>query len=364
MFKFEQCLFTHRKQVKNTLCSQLVRQHSKKNKQEITFPRRIFSGIQPTGTLHLGNYFGAVQSWSKLQDNGEDVLFCIVDLHSITVKQKHDDLKNSIHLMAASLLACGIDPKKSILFQQSKVPEHTQLAWVLTCLCSVNRLGHMPTYVEKCAELKQSPAGLFLYPVLQAADILLYKATHVPAGHDQIHNINLANHLTQLFNNKFGPLFPIPELLPQDESAGKVKSLKDPSKKMSKSDIDPNSKIEITDKPEVILKKCKRALTDSTSEVTFDPENRPAVSNLITLHALCTDQLPQDIVTQVKHLNTGQYKLLLADVLVDKFKPIQEEIEYLMKSKEHLEKVLLDGSHRAQAIATNTWDGVKSKVGF
>lgn len=364
MMKFKVCLPSPGEQLRNTICSQLLRQYSKKNKQAITFPCRIFSGIQPTGTLHLGNYFGAVQSWSTLQNNGEDVIFCIVDLHSITVKQKHDDLKHSIHLMAASLLACGIDPKKSILFQQSKVPEHTQLAWVLTCLCSVNRLGHMPTYIEKCAELNQSPAGLFLYPVLQAADILLYKATHIPAGFDQIHNINLANHLTQLFNNKFDKIFPIPELLPQDESAGKVKSLKDPSKKMSKSDVDPNSKIEITDKPEVIVKKCKKALTDLTSEVTYDPENRPAVSNLITLHALCTNQLPQDICIQVKHLNTGQYKLLLADVLVDKFKPIQEEIEYLMKSKEHLEKVLTDGSNRAQAIATNTWDEVKSKVGF
>jgi tryptophanyl-tRNA synthetase len=331
---------------------------------KISFPQRIFSGIQPTGTLHLGNYFGAVQTWSALQNKGEDVIFCIVDLHSITIKQKHKDLKENIQLMAASLLACGIDPQKSILFQQSQVPEHTQLAWVLTCLCTVNRLNHMPTYVEKCAELKQSPTGLFLYPVLQAADILLYKATHIPAGLDQIHNINLANHLTQLFNNKFDKIFPIPQLLPQDESAGKVKSLKDPSKKMSKSDLDSNSKIEITDPPEVIVRKCKKALTDCTSAVTYDPENRPAVSNLITLHALCTNQLPQDICTQVKHLNTGQYKLLLADVLVEKFKPIRDEIEYLMKSKEHLEKVLLDGSIRAQAIAVETWDEVKSKIGF
>lgn len=363
MFNLKLCLQSQTN-LKNIFRSQLVKQYSKSTKQVINFPRRIFSGIQPTGTLHLGNYFGAVQTWSQLQNSGEDVIFCIVDLHSITIKQKHEDLKHSIHLMAASLLACGIDPKKSILFQQSKVPEHTQLSWVLTCLCSVNRLGHMPTYIEKCAELKQSPAGLFLYPVLQAADILLYKATHIPAGLDQIHNINLANHLTQLFNNKFGKLFPVPELLPQDESAGKVKSLKDPNKKMSKSDVDPNSKIEITDKPDVILKKCKKALTDSISEVTFDPENRPGVSNLVTLHALCTNQSPEDICIQVKHLNTGQYKLLLADVLVDKFKPIQEEIEYLMKSKEHLEKILKDGSIRAQAIASNTWEEVNNKVGF
>ncbi|KAL1448224.1 hypothetical protein WDU94_000002 [Cyamophila willieti] len=363
MISIKSCLLNQGRKLPAT-CSHLTRQYSKNVKPEVTFPRRIFSGIQPTGTLHLGNYFGAVQNWSKLQNSGEDVIFCIVDLHSITIQQKHDDLKHNIHLMAASLLASGIDPQKSILFQQSCVPEHTQLAWVLTCLCTVNRLKHMPTFIEKSAELKQSPAGLFLYPVLQAADILLYKATHIPAGLDQLHNINLANHLTQLFNNKFTQLFPIPELLPQDESAGKVKSLKDPNKKMSKSDGDAMSKIEITDTPDMILKKCKKALTDHTSEVTYDPVNRPAVSNLITLHALCTNQLPEDICTQVKHLNTGQYKLLLADVLVDKFKPIQEEIEYLMQSKEHLEKILQDGSHRAQAIATKTWDEVKNVVGF
>ncbi|KAJ4439141.1 hypothetical protein ANN_15098 [Periplaneta americana] len=220
--------------------------------------------------------------------------------------QDPKQLQAHVLKLAATLLACGIDPDKSILFQQSRVPEHTQLCWVLGCITTMPRLAHIPTYKEKSLTLKEVPLGLYIYPVLQAADILLYRATQVPVGEDQTQNLQLVQHLAKIFNNRHGPTFPVPEAIMADSSISRLKSLRDPSKKMSKSDQDPRSRIEITDTPEDLLEKCKKAVTDFTSEVTFDPEKRPGVANLITIHSLFTGLDPAEVCKQARGLDTGR----------------------------------------------------------
>ncbi|PNF20689.1 Tryptophan--tRNA ligase, mitochondrial [Cryptotermes secundus] len=261
--------------------------------------------------MHLGNYFGAVQKWVEMQNAGESVIYSIADLHSITLPQDPKHLHSNILQITATLLACGIDPDKSILFQQSRIPEHTQLCWTLGCLTTMARLAHIPTYKEKSATVKEVPLGLYVYPVLQAADILLYRATHVPVGEDQTHNLELVQHLAKIFNNRYGHTFPIPKAVVADSSISRLKSLRDPSKKMSKSEQDPKSRIEITDTPDDILEKCKKALTDFTSEITFDPEKRPGVANLITIHSLFTGLDPAEICEQNIGLDTGRENFYL-----------------------------------------------------
>ncbi|BES92920.1 tryptophanyl-tRNA synthetase [Nesidiocoris tenuis] len=331
-----------------------------------SWPKRVLSGIQPTGTLHLGNYFGAVEKWKHLQDKADgDVILSIVDLHSITFPQDPKTLRTSILRMTATLIACGIDPGKCILFQQSKVPQHVLLGWVLGSLTTMARLYHFPQYKEKSESLKDIPLGLFVYPVLQAADILLYKSTHVPVGEDQVQHLHLAQHLVHAFNNKYGVTFPIPEYLVEAQSgAGRIKSLKEPGRKMSKSHPDQKSRIEITDSPDEIRSKIKKALTDFTSEVEYDPENRPGVSNLIDIHALATNKNRTDIVREAAGLDTGQYKLVVAEAVIAKLAPIRAELMKLLDSKEYLDNVLAEGSAKAETIAAKTWEEVSRKIGF
>ncbi|CAB0006350.1 unnamed protein product [Nesidiocoris tenuis] len=298
-----------------------------------SWPKRVLSGIQPTGTLHLGNYFGAVEKWKHLQDKADgDVILSIVDLHSITFPQ---------------------------------VPQHVLLGWVLGSLTTMARLYHFPQYKEKSESLKDIPLGLFVYPVLQAADILLYKSTHVPVGEDQVQHLHLAQHLVHAFNNKYGVTFPIPEYLVEAQSgAGRIKSLKEPGRKMSKSHPDQKSRIEITDSPDEIRSKIKKALTDFTSEVEYDPENRPGVSNLIDIHSLATNKNRTDIVREAAGLDTGQYKLVVAEAVIAKLAPIRAELMKLLDSKEYLDNVLAEGSAKAETIAAKTWEEVSRKIGF
>ncbi|CAB3381191.1 Hypothetical predicted protein [Cloeon dipterum] len=250
--------------------------------------KRIFSGIQPTGSLHIGNYFGAVRRWKELQDKGEDVIFSVVDLHSITLRQEPKELSQNILNCTASLLASGIDAEKCILFLQSSVSRHAELSWVLACLATMPRLGHLPQYKEKSASMKEIPLGLFIYPVLQSADIMLYKATHVPVGEDQLQHIQLAQHLGNTFNARYGHTFPPIKAMVEESGVARLRSLRNPEKKMSKSDPDPKSRISLVDEPKVIVEKCKKAITDFTSEVTYDPEGRRGVATLIDLVSLCT----------------------------------------------------------------------------
>ncbi|CAH1117836.1 unnamed protein product [Phaedon cochleariae] len=328
------------------------------------YPKRIFSGIQPTGAIHLGNYLGAIAQWVKLQNNGEDMILSIADLHSMTIPHDSKKLSRNILEITATLLGCGIDPEKAILFQQSTVPEHTQMSWCLGCICTMPRLAHLPQYKEKSKDLKDIPLGLFIYPVLQAADILAYKATHVPVGEDQIQQIQLCQELARMFNSRFGQTFPIPHTLITGTDYARLRSLRDPAKKMSKSDTDPKSRICITDKPEDIVRNIKKSVTDCTSEVNYDIEQRPGVSNLISIHSFVTGKTVDEICKEAQNINTGQYKLLVADAVVEYLRPIQERISDYLSDQHYLMEVLKIGQEKASEISSSTWQEMQHKLGM
>uniref|UniRef100_A0A7G3B4M4 Tryptophan--tRNA ligase, mitochondrial n=1 Tax=Lutzomyia longipalpis TaxID=7200 RepID=A0A7G3B4M4_LUTLO len=329
-----------------------------------TWPRKIFSGIQPTGGLHIGNYLGAISRWVELQNTGEDVTYCIVDLHSITLPQDPACLKENILHMTAALLACGIDPQKSVLFLQSDVKQHAELGWILGCHTTMARLGHLPQFKEKSTKVKEIPLGIFVYPVLQAADILLYRATHVPVGEDQVQHLQLAQHLAKTFNTKYGNTFAHCHALVSTDLSNRIKSLRDPTKKMSKSDTDPKSVIFLTDPPDAIVEKVKKAITDFTSAVTFEPDARPGVSNLITIHSLMTGKTPEAICMECTDVDTGKYKGRVAEAVVEHLNPIRMRIEDYSKHPEYLCQVLQEGADRASKVAEETLQEVKDKVGL
>ncbi|KAG7503416.1 tryptophan-tRNA ligase, mitochondrial [Solea senegalensis] len=343
---------------KRSLCAGVSRENTDPPKGG-----RVFSGIQPTGVPHLGNYLGALENWVSLQHQYPSVLYSIVDLHSITQPQDPAQLRSNILDMAASLLACGVDPERAVLFQQSKVSEHAELAWILGCLTSMPRLRHLPQWKMK-SKLKsnEGSVGLFTYPVLQAADILLYKSTHVPVGEDQVQHLELAQDLARIFNNRYGDVFPEPRALLS--STRKVKSLRDPSAKMSKSDPQSMATIAVTDSPDDIALKIRRAVTDFTSEVTFDPETRPGVSNLVTIHAAMARTGVEEAVSQARGLDTGAYKRLVAEAVIHRLTPIREEIQRLRVERAHLEAVLARGNSRAQELAAPVLGEVRQRVGF
>ncbi|XP_077487243.1 tryptophanyl-tRNA synthetase, mitochondrial [Amblyomma americanum] len=334
-------------------------------RQPVTFPSRVFSGIQPSGVPHLGNYFGAIQKWKALQDSNHDCIFSIVDLHSIT-KPHYDPnrLRTNIELMTASLLACGIDPEKSILFLQSQVPEHAELSWILGCLHTTARLQHLPQLKDKTAGMKETPLGLYLYPVLQCADVMLYKATKVPVGKDQLPHIYLVQDTAETFNKRFGLIFPVPEPLLVSGEAGRLRHLRDPTKKMSKSSDDPRSYVALDDTPSAVRDKIKKALTDCTSRVTYEPESRPAVANLVALHSLLTGLSPEEVCREAEGLDTGKFKLVIADAAVSFLAPIQERMQEYLLDRAHLWHILEEGSRRAREIALRTMDEVHRASGM
>ncbi|KAL1268015.1 hypothetical protein QQF64_033378 [Cirrhinus molitorella] len=323
---------------------------------------QVFSGIQPTGVPHLGNYLGALESWVSLQDEYSTVMYSIVDLHSITQPQDPQMLRDNILDMAASLLACGIDPTRSILFQQSQVSEHAELSWILGCLTSMPRLRHLPQWKMKSKQKNEGSVGLYTYPVLQAADILLYKSTHVPVGEDQIQHLELAQDLARIFNNQYGEFFPEPRALLS--CTRKVKSLRDPSSKMSKSDPQKLATIFLTDTPDDIVLKIRRAVTDFTSEVTYEPERRPGVSNLVSMHSAVSGQSVEDVVRLAKGMDTGQYKNVVAEAVVQKLQPIRLEIQRLRADRGHLENLLAKGEEKARSLAAPVMMEVRKLVGF
>lgn len=303
-----------------------------------------------------------------IDNNEKDNIFCVVDLHAITVPQDPQTLISSTNQMFASLIACGIDPEKCLIYKQSDVLEHTQLAWIFSCLSTLPQLQRLPQLKDKMKDLppKQSiPFGLLSYPILQAADILLYKAEEVPVGEDQLQQIHFAQDIAEKFNSSFGNTFPIPKPRIEEQTvAHRIRSLRDPSKKMSKSDKDPKSRIEISDTPDVIREKCKKAITDFTSQLTFDPVQRPGVSNLIALHSLVIGETPESICQQFSNHETAQYKLVLADVLIEFLKPIQFNMNELLKDEECLGKIIQEGKRRAKDKAKLTLIEVKNKVGL
>ncbi|EDV97852.1 uncharacterized protein LOC6557638 [Drosophila grimshawi] len=339
-------------------------QQDKNSLHNQRWSRKIFSGIQPTGSLHLGNYLGAVRKWTHLQKARENVTLCIVDMHSITMPHNPPMLRENIFMMAATLLACGVDPAQSTLFVQSGVMEHAELNWILSSLTTMPRLAQLPQFKEKSRRVKDVPLGLYVYPVLQAADIMLYKATHVPVGADQLQHIQLAQHLIRAFNTRYGEMFPECSPMIEENDASRVLSLREPSKKMSKSDQDPRGTINLSDSPELIREKIKKAVTDFTSDITYSPSMRPGVSNLVNIHSHVTDESIATVVEEAKLLDTAKYKERVADAVIEHLRPIREKINMHLANERELCYVLEMGAEKARKVAQHTMSEVKQRLGL
>ena len=331
--------------------------------------KKIFSGVQPTGNLHLGNYLGAIKNFVDLNNNNEnECIFCVVDLHAITVKQDPKELKNNIRETVATFVASGIDPKKSIIFNQSRVPAHSEGAWILSCVARMGWLNRMTQFKEKAGKDKEKASvGLYSYPVLMAADILLYDATHVPVGDDQKQHLELCRDIAQKFNNDFEieNFLQVPEPLIQKEFS-RIMSLKDGSKKMSKSELSDLSRINLTDDRDQIIIKIKKAKTDPLPmpKDVNELDNRLEAKNLLGIYSSLTNSSLQNSVDLFAGKNFSEFKEKLSDQLVDKINPISSEIKKLLNDKSYLDKILLEGVEKANAIASKKIERIKEIVGF
>lgn len=324
--------------------------------------KRMLSMVQPSGRLTLGNYLGAIRNWSGLQDE-YDCVFAMADLHAITVRQKPADLRRNTYEVLAQYMAAGLDPEKCVLFVQSHVPAHTQLAWVLNCYTMFGELSRMTQFKDKSrSHADNINAGLFDYPVLMAADILLYQPHYVPVGVDQLQHIELCRDVAQRFNSAYSETFTVPEPY-LGKLGAKIMSLSDPTKKMSKSDENPNGFILLMDKPEDIMRKCKRAVTDSDMRVVAD-ESKPGVTNLIGIYAQATNKSIEDVEAEFDGKGYGEFKAAVGEAVIEMLRPIREETERLLKDKAYLESVYRDGAQKADRIAQRTLDKVYRKVGF
>ena len=327
---------------------------------------RIFSGIQPTGNLHLGNYLGAIRNWVTLQDSFESI-YCVVDLHAITVPQDPQQLRQSTREVTASLIAAGISPQRAILFNQSRVPQHSQLAWVFNCVARLGWLNRMTQFKEKAGKNRENATvGLFAYPTLMAADILAYRATHVPVGEDQKQHLELTRDIAQSFNMHYGvEFFPLPE--PQIfGTATRVMSLRDGSAKMSKSETSDNSRINLTDDDDVIVQKIRKAKTDPDalpSEAT-GLESRPEAQNLVGIYAALADSDVDTVLREFGGRGFGDFKPALADLAVTKLSPMGQEMRRLLANPGDIDAILDDGAARAEAIAAPIIAQVNEIVGF
>ena len=335
-------------------------------KREERFMSRIFSGVQPTGNLHLGNYLGAIRNFVRLQDNYE-CIYCAVDMHAITVWQDPQELRSNIREVAAAYLASGVDPKKSIIFAQSAVAAHAELAWVFNCVARLGWLNRMTQFKEKAGKNRENASlGLYAYPSLMAADILVYKATHVPVGEDQKQHLELTRDIAQKFNNDYGKeLFPLVEPLIFGE-ATRVMSLRDGSKKMSKSDPSDYSRIVLTDGPDEISTKLKKARTDAEPlpEKIEDLANRPEASNLIGIYAALADITKAEVLKEYAGSQFSTFKPALTELAVEKFGPIGAEMKRLMADPGYVDSVLKEGAERANILAAPVIREVKETVGF
>ena len=324
--------------------------------------KRIFSGIQPTNTPHLGNYLGALQNWIKLQDR-YDCAYSIVDLHSITVRQDPAKLRAQTKESYALLLAMGVDPEKSIAFVQGHNPAHAELSWVLSCYTQFGELSRMTQFKDKSAKHPENiNAGLFTYPVLMAADILLYQADLVPVGIDQKQHLELTRDIAERFNNLYGETFTMPEPYIPEKSA-KVMSLSDPAKKMSKSDENPNASVSVLDDRDTIIRKFKRAVTDSGSEICRG-EGKDGVMNLMSIYGSITEKSFEEIEEEFKGKGYGEFKLAVGEVVADRLAPIQEEYKKIAEDKAYLEKCMKEGAEKAYKASRRTLQKVYKKVGF
>ena len=331
--------------------------------------KKIFSGVQPTGNLHLGNYLGAIKNFVELNNDSENqCIFCVVDLHAITVKQDPIKLKDNIYETVATFIASGIDPKKSIIFNQSKVSAHSEAAWILSCVGRMGWLNRMTQFKEKAGKDKEKASvGLYSYPILMSADILLYDSTHVPVGDDQKQHLELTRDIAQKFNNDFktSDFFKIPEPLIKKEFS-RIMSLKDGQKKMSKSELSDTSRINLTDNKDQIVNKIKKAKTDPLPmpSKVVELEKRPEAKNLIGIYSSLTDTNIEKTIDLFAGKNFSDFKEKLSEVLVDKIDPISSEIRNLLNEKNYLDKILLDGSNKANEISSKKIKEIHKIMGF
>lgn len=323
----------------------------------------ILSGIQATGKLTLGNYLGAINNWVTMQEE-YDCYYMIANLHTLTVRNNPEELKNNTLKILALYIAAGLDPEKNTLFIQSQVKEHAELGWILDCYTYMGELSRMTQFKDKSAKhVDNINAGLFTYPALMAADILLYQADLVPVGGDQRQHLEITRDLAERFNKLYGKTFVIPEAYVRKESA-RIMGLQDPKSKMSKSSTNPNDVIYIEDEPELILKKFKKAVTDSENKVKFDPENKPGVSNLIQIYASITGKTMNDIEAEFENTGYGDFKSTVANAVIDKLKPIQDKYKEILENKAYLERIYTKGAENARKLASKTLDDVKNKIGI
>ena len=321
-----------------------------------------FSGIQPSGNITLGNYMGALRHWPTFQDE-YDCVYCVVDEHAITVRQDPAQLRHHSLELFAQLIACGIDPDRSILFIQSHVPAHAELAWVLNCYTMFGELSRMTQFKDKSAKHADNiNAGLFTYPSLMAADILLYQTDVVPVGEDQRQHVELSRDIAQRFNSIYGDVFTIPEAYVGKVGA-KIMSLQEPSRKMSKSDENPNGSIYLMDDPDTIMRKFKRAVTDSEGQIRYRDE-QPGIKNLISIYCACTGKTPEEVEREFDGRGYGEFKPAVGEAVISVLRPLQERVAELTRDKAYIDSVIKNNAEKADYVANKTLRKVQKKVGF
>lgn len=324
--------------------------------------KRIFSGMQPSGVITLGNYLGALKNWTKLQDE-YDCLYCIVDMHSITVRQDPVKLRKQAKDLLVQYLAVGLDPEKNIIYYQSHVPQHAELAWILNCYTYMGELNRMTQFKDKCAKHADNiNAGLFTYPSLMAADILLYQTDLVPVGEDQRQHLELTRDIAQRFNGIYGDVFKIPDAYIGKVGA-RVMALQEPTKKMSKSDENQNNIITLMDDPKVIMNKMKRAMTDSDTEVRF-AEEKPGISNLLNIYCAVTGKTIAEAEKEFAGVGYGTFKTAVGEAVVAELEPVQKRVKELEANKDYLDAIIKSGAEKASRLADRTLTKVQKKVGF
>ena len=322
----------------------------------------LFSGMQATGNLTLGNYLGALKNWVTLSDEYE-CFYSVVDMHSITVRQDPATLRKRARALLTLYIASGLDPKKNCIYYQSHVSCHAELSWILNCFTYMGELNRMTQFKDKAAKHADNiNAGLFTYPVLMAADILLYQADVVPVGVDQMQHLELTRDIAERFNNIYGDVFTIPEAYIGKVGA-KIMSLQEPSKKMSKSDENPNGSIYLMDDPDTIMRKCKRAVTDSDAQILYRDE-QPGVKNLISIYCACTGKTPEEVEKEFDGKGYGDFKVAVGESVVAILKPLQEEVARLNKEKAYIDSIIKENAEKANYYATKTLRKVQRKVGF
>lgn len=325
--------------------------------------KKVLSGVQSTGRLTLGNYFGAINNWVAMQEE-YDCYYMIANLHSLTVRNDPETLRNNTKKIIALYLAAGLDPQKNTLFIQSQVKEHAELSWILNCYTYMGELSRMTQFKDKSEKHADNiNAGLFTYPVLMAADILLYQADYVPVGVDQMQHLEITRDIAERFNKLYGKTFVIPEVY-LGKVSSKIMGLQDPTAKMSKSATNLNDVIFLEDEPDLILKKFKKAVTDSENKVKYDPENKPGVSNLMQIYSSATGSTLKEIEKEFEDSGYGNFKAKVAEAVIAKLEPIQNKYNELLNNQGYLEEIYTRGAEKARELASKTLKNVKERIGI